>query len=173
MSLRDRLREAREALWDLIGKRHDAKPGGDRRAKLAKEVREARERKDALLERIKEQTPAADGTTVIDGKQVANWIAKWVLLARSKGLWHGIVISGYRSPEYSESICRGYCGQPTCSSPPCAGRNSEHSQLVYPRGALDVDLAHAGEFASAMRVLGAPLHNAIPADPNHFSNSGH
>lgn len=57
--LRERLRAARKHLWDLIRKRHDAKPGGDRRKKLAREVRNAREdkeeRADALAEAKKDR----------------------------------------------------------------------------------------------------------------------
>lgn len=170
--LRAALKAARERLWELIRKRHDAKPGGDRRRKLAKKVQEARQRKDDLIERIKEPKPSSDGTTVIDGKQVPNWIAKWVLKARKEGLWHGYVVSGYRSPEYSTSICQAMCGAPTCPGR-CAGASSNHSGLVYPRGAVDVDLAHRDEFARAMVKLGAPLKNILPTtDPNHFSNSG-
>lgn len=169
--LRDRLKHARERLWALIRKRHDAKPGGKRRKKLAREVQKARQRKDDILARIKDQKPALDGTVVIDGKQVAAWIAKDVLKAREKGLWHGYVVSGYRSPEYSESLCFAMCGAPTCPGR-CAGRGSSHSQLVYPAGAVDVDLAHRDEFARAMQAIGSPLHNALPFDVNHFSFAG-
>lgn len=170
--LRDRLRELRHKLWNLISKRHDAKRGGDRRKKLAKEVRETRERKDALLKKLKDaQRP--DGPTVeIDGKQVALWIAGYVLAARRRGLWHGYVVSGYRSPQYSESLCYAMCGAPSCPGR-CAGRASSHSQLRYPDGAVDVDLAHRDEFAAAMQKLGAPLQNQLPFDPNHFSHTGY
>lgn len=169
--LRAALKAARKRLWELIHKRHDAKPGGDRRRKLAKEVQEARQRKDDIIDRLKDHKPATDGTTVIDGKQVASWIARWVLEARKKSLWHGYVISGYRSPEYSTSICEAMCGAPTCPGR-CAGASSNHSGLVYPRGAVDVDLAHRDEFARAMQTLGAPLRNALANDPNHFSQAG-
>ena len=169
--LRAKLRRARQKLWDLIRRRHDAKPGGDRREKLAAEVRAAREIKDALLQRLKDHKPAPNGTITVDGKQVAAWIARYVLLAREKGLWHGYVVSGYRSPEYSTSICIEMCGQPTCPGR-CAGASSNHAGLTFPSGAVDVDLAHRDEFARAMVTLGAPLKNALPNDPNHFSQAG-
>lgn len=170
--LRERLRALRKKLWGLIRKRHDARPGGDRREKLAEEVRRARARKDALLWKIKDHKPATSGVVTIDGKQVAAWIAKWVLEAREKGLWHGYVVSGYRSPEYSTSICIGMCDHPTCPGT-CAGASSNHSGLVFPAGAVDVDVAHRSEFANAMAKLGAPLRNDLANDPNHFSATGH
>lgn len=173
-ALRNRLRRLREKLWSLVRRRHDAKPGGDRRDKLAEEVRDTRLRKDRLLQKIKDQKPVPSaGTVVIDGKPVASWIAKDILEARRRGLWDGYVVSGYRSPEYSESICYGMCGAPTCPGR-CAGRGSAHSQLVYPQGAVDVDLARRDQFANAMRTIGSVLKNAMPTtDPNHFSASGH
>jgi hypothetical protein len=170
--LRAALKKAREKLWQLIRKRHDAKPGGDRRKKLSKKVQQARQRKDDLLEKIKDAHQPSGPTTVIDGKPVATWIAKDVLKARERGLWHGYVVSGYRSPEYSESLCFAMCGHPTCPGT-CAGRGSAHSQLAYPAGAVDVDLAHRDEFARAMQTIGSVLKNALPYDPNHFSASGH
>lgn len=172
------LAAARNLYFKLRAKRHDAKPGGDRREKLAKEQREAEADKKRLAKKLAflkshhDPKPNPDGTVTIDGKEVALWIAKWVLEARNKGLWHGYVVSGYRSPAYSTSLCEAMCGAPTCPGR-CAGATSNHSGLEYPSGAVDVDVAHRDEFASAMQRLGSPLHNALgPADPNHFSASG-
>lgn len=171
MTLKERLKAARERLFKLMHLRHDAPAGSKERDKLAAKVVKARARKDKLLQKLKDRQPATDGITVIDGKQVANWIAKYVLEARKRGLWHGYVVSGYRSPEYSTSLCEAMCGAPTCPGR-CAGATSNHSGLRYPRGAVDVDLAHRDEFARAMVTLGAPLKNALPNDPNHFSAYG-
>lgn len=171
--LRKWLKHARERLWASIHRRHEAKPHSSERKDAAEEVRRRREVKDRLLEKIKDRRkPPTRGIRTVDGKPVAAWIAYYVLKARQEGLWDGYVVSGYRSPEYSESICYEMCGAPTCSGR-CAGRFSEHSQNIKPRGAVDVDLAHRDEFARAMVKLRAPLKNLLPADPNHFSNSGH
>lgn len=173
--LRERLSAARKKLWKLIRKRHDAKPGGDRRKKLGRKVRATRERKDHLIERLSrlhEEREDLDGLTTVDGKQVATWIAKDIAEARRRGLWDGYVVSGYRSPEYSEQLCYAMCGAPSCPGR-CAGRASGHSQKVYPGGCVDVDIAHRLQFAAAMRTIGSPLKNALPTDPNHFSYSGH
>lgn len=51
--LKAALKAARERLWALIRKRHDAKPGGDRREKLGEEVRLAREAKQRLVKDLK------------------------------------------------------------------------------------------------------------------------
>lgn len=131
------------------------------------------ERKAKWLAQHKDPKPSpGNGTISIDGVAVAAWIAHWVLQARNRGLWHGYVVSGYRSPAYSTSLCVAMCGHPTCPGT-CAGATSNHSGLIYPAGAVDVDVAHRNEFANAMQKLGSPLHNALgPADPNHFSASG-
>ena len=113
------------------------------------------------------------GTTTIDGKPVPNWMAKYILKARKKKLWLGTITSGVRTPEYSEQLCYQMCGQPTCPGT-CAGRSSNHNcskGCPYPNGAVDV--TNPEQFAAAMRKLGAPIRNALPNDPVHFSASGH
>jgi hypothetical protein len=113
------------------------------------------------------------GTVKIDGKDVPKWIAKWVLLARKKGLWHGSITSGVRTPEYSEQLCYDMCGQPSCPGT-CAGRSSNHNctgGCRYPSGAIDV--TDEAAFAAAMKKLKAPLKNDLPSDRVHFSASGH
>lgn len=172
MSLRERLKAARERLFQKMHLRHDAPAGSKEREDLGNEVEKARARKDELLQKLQDRHKPDGPTVEIDGKPVARWIAKWVLKARKEGLWHGYVVSGYRSPEYSTSLCEAMCGAPTCPGR-CAGASSNHSGLKYPRGAVDVDLAHRAEFAAAMVKLGAPLKNGLPnSDPNHFSQSG-
>ena len=84
--------------------------------------------------------------------------------------WSGTVTSGYRTPEYSESLCFDMCGAPSCPGT-CAGRSSNHSGKVYPRGAIDV--SDEATFGAIMRRLGNPIKNSLgPADPVHFSVSG-
>lgn len=174
---RDRLRRARVRLSNLIHKRHEARVGGGRRKKLAREVRAQRDRKDRLAKKLlhlieqRDSKPPTSGTTTFDGKEVASWIAYWLRLSREAG-WDGYVISGYRSPAYSTSLCISICGAPSCPGR-CAGASSNHSGSVFPAGAVDVDPAHATQFAQIQQQIGSPLHNLLgAADPNHFSYSG-
>lgn len=175
--IRERLRHARNAYQRLVQKRHDAKRSGDRRAKLAKQVIAARENKDRLAKKLKfleshaDPHPTSAPTITIDGHQVTTWIAGWVLRSRQAG-WQGYVVSGYRSSRYSTSLCEAMCSAPTCPGR-CAGATSNHSGLVYPAGAVDVDVAHRDQFAAIQAKIGSPLKNALgPADPNHFSYTG-
>jgi hypothetical protein len=171
--LREWLKHARKRLWAAMSRRHNAEPGSAERKDAAEEVVRRRKVKDRIIEKLEDkQKPPTRGIRTVDGKPVAAWIAHYVLKAREEGLWDGYVVSGYRSPEYSEQICYQMCGAPSCPGR-CAGRSSEHSQQIKPRGAVDVDLAHRDQFARAMQRLGAPLRNALPNDPNHFSASGH
>jgi hypothetical protein len=113
-----------------------------------------------------------DGTVVIDGYPVAGWIAVQVLWARDHG-WSGKVLSGYRTPEYSEHVCMRMYHRPSVPGK-CAGRSSNHVGLVAPFGAVDVSLPE--QFAACMRRSPhtPTLCNALPAtDPRHFSHTGH
>jgi Domain of unknown function (DUF1906)/Putative peptidoglycan binding domain len=113
-----------------------------------------------------------NGTVMIDGHPVAGWIAVQVLWAKANG-WHGNVLSGYRTPEYSEHVCLQMYHR-TSVPGKCAGRNSNHVGLVAPFGAVDVSMPE--QFAACMRR--SPHHpslcNALPTtDPRHFSHTGH
>lgn len=114
----------------------------------------------------------------VDNRLCAGWIARNALKpARASGIWRGSVISGYRSPEYSTSICEGMCGHPTCPGL-CAGASSNHScppsHTCEPHeGAVDV--SDAPGLIAYCRSHGVPLHGAgefLPSDPNHCSYSG-
>jgi hypothetical protein len=110
------------------------------------------------------------GVVSIDGKNVAAWIADIAVRCRATGLWNGYIISGWRDPAYSEQLCLNMCGAPSCPGL-CGGRSSNHSGSAYPAGAIDVT-DHLG-FEAALRSLGeSRLHNSLPADRPHFSNSG-
>ena len=109
------------------------------------------------------------GVGTIDGKEVAKWIIPYVKKARSMG-WNGTVLSGYRSPEYSEQLCMNMCGAPSCPGT-CAGKSSNHSGKVYPAGAIDV--SDEATFGSIMAKIHAPLKNDLPSDRVHFSYTGH
>jgi hypothetical protein len=177
--VRDKLRQARERLWELVRKRHEANVGGKRRKKLAREVRHQRGDKDAFAKKLKfliEQrdahVPNVDGIVQFDGVPCAAWIARDLQKIRDLG-WGGFLISGFRSPEHCEQLCLAMCGAITCPGR-CAGRSSEHCFYVEPRGACDLDPAHELQAESLFRKIGSPLHNALgAADPNHNSASGH
>lgn len=139
----------------------------DLEAKLRAQRKNLREARRRYEQQHNEQT---SGVTTVDGKPVASWIARYVLAVRAAGRWHGIVNSGYRDPAYSESLCIGICGQPTCPGT-CAGRGSSHSQLNAPAGAVDV--SDPGTFGAECARLGIPLRNTLaPADPWHYSTAG-
>ncbi len=114
--------------------------------------------------------PVLTGVGKIDGVRVAAWLIPKVKEARRRG-WDGVVISGFRSPAYSEGLCIQICGRPVCPGR-CAGRDSGHSQYRKPKGCIDVT-DHV-EFGEIQAELGDPkLINRIgPSDPNHFSVSG-
>jgi hypothetical protein len=140
------------------------------------EKKTAANRREEL--RKKHRTPPPAGNFVsFDGHQVPRWIAEILNAARKAG-WSGSVISGYRTPEYSTSLCEAMCGAPTCPGR-CAGANSNHScppthTGVPYEGAVDV-LEPAG-LESYCRAHTKPLYGngyALgAADLNHFSASG-
>ena len=139
--------EHREKVKDQLAKKLDA-------------IRKAKEDKP---------DPDGDGLATFDGKTVAAWFVEWLEKSRKAG-WTGTVVSGYRTPEYSTSLCMARCGQPSCPGT-CAGASSNHSGKVYPAGAVDV--TDYTRFESIQWQIGSPLRNDLPIDPVHFSVSGH
>lgn len=143
----------------------------DAREVYAKKVKWLKEHKD------KPPPPVTANLVTFDGRTVPGWIANILTQARSSGRWHGTVISGYRSPAYSESLCEAMCGAPACPGR-CAGRASRHAcpptgTGVPHEGAVDVSDPYSLE--AYCRSVGAPLYGgsyALPADPNHFSIDG-
>jgi hypothetical protein len=146
---------------------NEAKAFVGAKIKYRKKFRFFEEKVDKNAEK-KAQNPSVSGITMFDGKPVASWIVPWLLKARANG-WRGYVMSGYRTPEYSESLCYGICGNPSCPGR-CAGRTSGHSQKVFPRGC--VDCTDYLNLANIFVRIGAPLKNNLPVDRPHFSNSG-
>lgn len=115
------------------------------------------------------------GVTTFDGVPVAKWMVPYLKWARANG-WKGRLNSGWRSPAYSDSLCRRICGAPFCPGR-CAGRRSNHAGSApppaQPSGALDV----SDYITFKLLMLRAPfrikLYNAMPVtDPVHFSTSG-
>ena len=68
-------------------------------------------------------------------------------------------------PEESEKTCFDLCQAPTCKPPnrPCAGRGSNHSADVKPRGAIDVsDQTRFGQLMADC-PFSPRIRNAMPA----------
>lgn len=119
------------------------------------------------------------GTTVIDGKPVAGWIAQQVLAARKHG-WSGHVTSGVRSKAEQVLACINVCGNAngcpgTCAKP----GTSNHEKTMFPGGA--VDITDGAEFDAALKRAKSAgdagrypsIRNALPNDPVHRSLTGH
>lgn len=109
------------------------------------------------------------GVAKFDGKDVAAWMIPYLKKSREHG-WKGSVTSGYRTPQYSRTLCQRMCGADSCPGR-CAGVSSNHSGKAYPAGAIDVsDYTRFGEI---QKKIGSPLKNTIgSSDPVHFSVSG-
>lgn len=88
--------------------------------------------------------------------------------------WRGRLVSGYRTPEYSEHLCYQMCGAPRCPGR-CAGRYTNHAGLDYrksPTGAVDVsDYVNFGRIVRNC-PLSPHIYNALPDDLVHFSVHG-
>jgi len=134
--------------------------------------RRVRQRKAAEKDHAQLAQHHGKGFSVFDGKTVAAWMVPWLQRSRREG-WRGTVVSGVRTPEYSEHLCFQMCGRPSCPGR-CAGRSSNHNMLPSqgePFGALDV--SDYANFGRIQRQIGSPLRNALGArDPVHFSVSG-
>ena len=119
-------------------------------------------------------TPAAPASPLVgtfDGKQVATWLIPYLSWARQHG-WQGRLNSGWRDPEHSEKLCMDICGAPTCPGR-CAGRYSNHSGSVKPKGAIAVsDYTRFGQLM-AQCPLSPRIFNDLPKDLVHFSATGH
>jgi hypothetical protein len=123
--------------------------------------------------------PGGGHWVMFDSKEVAEWMAKILQAARESGYWNGYVLSGRRSPEYSESLCLGMCGQPTCPGT-CGGKYSNHSGPptwtgADGEGAVDVtDPEGLDRYIQSHGLSGTLIGNGrvLPADHNHFSRHG-
>lgn len=124
---------------------------------------------------------AATHTSAWDGFRVAAWMRgdevgpdgrKFDWLGRFAELgWDGQLYSGWRSPEYSESLCYDMCNAPSCPGL-CAGKNSNHSQTGPPNwGAVDV--VDWQTFQSCNNAVGGPFRNDLPNDRVHRSVTGY
>ncbi len=113
---------------------------------------------------------AATGVTKFDGVPVAAWMVPHLQWAREHG-WKGRLVSGWRDPVYSESLCYRMCGRPSCPGM-CAGRASNHAGSQAPQGAIDVsDYITFGRLMERCPIE-PRIHNALPRDLVHFSHRG-
>ena len=118
--------------------------------------------------------PPTDGVIIPEApwnpyrRPIAAWIVPWLYKSWSAG-WRGAVISGYRSPAYSQQLCYQICGAPSCPGT-CAGTSSNHTKTGNLQGAIDVSDYYT--FAAVQAKIGSPLHCALPNDRPHFSASG-
>jgi hypothetical protein len=149
----------------------------DRRAK----EKDRLARKVKWLADHKDQNQPAGAIGHWDGRQVAGWMVgaapgpggerrNWLYDIQQHSAWGGGLYSGYRSPEYSESLCLNMCGRPSCPGL-CAGRSSNHSGLAYPGGAIDV--VDWVNFQIGNDRIRGPFTNNLPADRPHRSASGY
>lgn len=142
--------------------------------------REARRRAKKKLKWLHEQendnnlpSGPMQGTVMIDGRVVPEWMAPKINEIRARGRWKGGVVSGVRTPQYSEQLCYQMCGAPSCPGM-CAGVNSNHNAtppVTFGEGAIDVSDYYV--FAAEARAVGAPFKNDLPNDRVHFSRTGH
>lgn len=110
------------------------------------------------------------GVGTFDGVPVANAAIAYLTWARKRG-WRGRLVSGWRDPKYSQSLCMRMCGAPSCPGR-CAGLASNHVGSNPDRFAIDV--SDYARFGQLMRLYpGRKIFNALgAADPVHFSPSG-
>jgi len=145
---------------------HPRSPRNANPAKLARAT--ARRRKQHKLAAQTSATSA--GVATFDNKPVAAWLKPYLDWARAHG-WQGQLNSGYRTPEYSEHLCYGICGAPSCSGT-CAGRSSHHSIRVKPGGSIDVtDYVKFGELMRQC-PYSPRIFNNLPNDRVHYSSTG-
>lgn len=110
------------------------------------------------------------GVGTFDGVPVAKCAIPVMRWCRDNG-WKGRLVSGYRTPEYSEHLCKVMCGRPTCPGK-CAGRNTNHAYKGPDRFAIDVsDYYNFGSVVARCPVK-PRIHNSLPQDRVHFSPQG-
>jgi hypothetical protein len=106
-----------------------------------------------------------------DGVPVANVAIPILEWCRKNG-WHGRLVSGWRDPVYSRSLCRAMCGRDFCPGR-CAGLSSNHVGSTAARFAVDVSDFVTFERVVAHCPISPRIRNLLDArDPVHFSPSG-
>jgi hypothetical protein len=166
-----------------IGERHISEHIFDVLTHRAPQTHEMKKRHDERRHHFKElryhhdHPPEIEGLVHYDGEMLPAWEAEINERARKSGMWKGEVISGVRSPEYSEHLCIIMCGAPQCPGR-CAGRASNHAcppsgKGVKYEGAEDVTDPQG--LRAYCRQHNEPLRGGgemLPYDENHFSHTG-
>lgn len=110
------------------------------------------------------------GVGFYDGIPVANVAIPILQWCRANG-WGGRLVSGYRTPAYSESLCYRMCGRPSCPGM-CAGRATNHAWALATRFAMDVSDYMNFRRIVARCPISPHVSNHLPRDLVHFSPSG-
>lgn len=110
------------------------------------------------------------GVGTFDGIPMANIGIPILLWCRAHG-WPGTLVSGWRDPQYSRSLCMARCGRPSCPGT-CAGTASNHVGTTADRFAMDVSAYEIFRQVVARCPIRPHVHNALPSDRVHFSPSG-
>jgi hypothetical protein len=162
------------------------RPAAERHDEVAKWLKAEQEAKTNIALRQKQivskkaankkAAAATTGVTTYDGVPCAAWLVPHLDWARHTGhggvKWMGKLVSGFRDPAYSKSLCMKMCGAPACPGK-CAGLTSNHSGSAKPNGAVDVtDYVTFGQLMEHCPYE-PRIHNALQAtDPVHFSVAG-
>lgn len=139
-------------------------------AETVKRGKQRRAHRHRWVIRNKVRAYLKPGVGTFDGIPVAKCAIPILEWCRQHG-WGGRLVSGYRSPAYSEQLCYRMCGRASCPGR-CAGRATNHAYAIPSRFSIDVsDYARFGHIVAKCPI--APhIHNALPIDLVHFSPSG-
>jgi hypothetical protein len=176
----------KEFIWQLEHPRRAKKPSNKwleaepGKAKRKYKWRKGRVRR-GLKRRIKRRQWVASnqfraflkpGVGTFDGKPVAKVAIPQLRFARANG-WRGVLVSGWRDPNYSERLCYNMCGAPSCSGR-CAGKSSNHVGNSPARYSKDVsDYTKYGQLMARSDCPRPRVFNALGArDPVHYSPNG-
>jgi hypothetical protein len=176
---RGRYRRWRSAQWFAQGKMENPPPnyGPEKKAEWRERWngcrKSYRRQKRKVYRRIHDNSDDVSGSGLVvtlDGKPCPSWLAKWLLNQRQSG-WDGVLVSGYRTPEYSQQLCYQICGAPSCPGR-CAGLSSNHTcrpsfKCYDGEGAVDVS------YYWQIREGSGAYNNLGSSDPVHFSRSGY
>jgi hypothetical protein len=121
--------------------------------------------------RNKRKVRKTTGVGSFDGVPVANLAIPILEWCRKNG-WRGRLVSGWRDPIYSRSLCRRMCGRDSCPGR-CAGTSSNHVGTTWDRFAVDVSDYSKFELVVARCPIKPRIRNLLDArDPVHFSPQG-
>ena len=100
-----------------------------------KELDDLREHRQEYRDEQAEQRSSYEkGSTKIvmfDGRPLVEDLAFWLEKARKKGGWNGVLVSGYRSPAYSQQLCYlGDLRSPVLPGQMCRYLKQSHQDLL-------------------------------------------